>query len=148
VNRHKSPQFVNRLGMVLHAQVYNPIKPKFACWLGADDKQGRGLFAATVSSFPLRGVQRSEETRGEVPLGPRKGFYHRAPNRLPRHQVRLSGNMLADTMTGCRKTAFAGVNGDTPLYINHGDLPIGGSWIKSDKRLERVRRALPMSHQF
>ena len=90
----ETAQLGERRGIVLHPQVVDPIHPRLAGRLAADDEDGRRLPASDVSALRLGGLQRLEHTFRQVAFRRLERARHRGPDARLLHKVCLHAVVL------------------------------------------------------
>ena len=105
---------------------------------GNDQDRGR-LAASDVPALALGGVKRRKQPRRHRAVGRFIGVEHRRPHALAGHDVRLTGDLVADGVPSEWDRARARVRGDPSSRIDDRDLTPGRSGVVGDQLRERVR---------
>ena len=144
----QAAQFAERLRVIVHAQVEQPVHPRLAGGLGAHHHERGRLLAANVAAHGLGGIQRGEHPVRQIALGLRERLGHRGPNLIVEHHVRLHAELRAQRVARGVDAARAGVGGHFARSIDHRHLPHLASVVGSEQPAQRLRRGFARAQQF
>ena len=154
VNGQQAGQLGERTGMVLHAQLHQPVLPPAVRGGGPHHYQRSGLLPAQVSAFLLGGQQSGQQPFGQRPVRALKGFGHGRPDRGPSHHVGLYAVGAASAcrpkaVPRLRQAARPGVGRRAPARVHHGSLPQLPPLVLRQQRRQDLARgqALPQQCQ-
>ena len=160
LQRHQTPQRLERLGIIIHSQVEHFVHPSLARRLRSDHDERRRLLPADVAADGLRRVERGEQSIGEVAVRFRVSPGHRRPDFVVGHEVRLSGEILSGRERASGRSALqlrsgaaarccspsgldvarACERGHVSRCVDHRHLPDLAGDVRAEKSAKRLRR--------
>src|SRR5215217_872024 len=141
-------QFPYRLGMVVDAQVQKAIVIATVSATLLHDEQRRRLFPPRVSPSRLPGVQRRQETPGEVPGSCLKGLRHRLDGLPSDEDVALGGVVLSRHTPGPLEALAPGEGRRAAPGVNDAQLPVLALVVGGDQGLDRLFGGLASGHKI
>src|SRR5215204_450969 len=136
-----------RVGMVVHAQVHNPVVVPAASSALPHDEQRRRLLTPRVTTRRLPGFQRREQPRGKVSPRLLVRLRHR-PDRLPADQYIALGRVVFAGLTPRPIEALgAREGGGSPLAVNDTHLPVLAVFVGGDQTFHGLIGGLTRGHE-
>src|SRR4029077_2567682 len=148
LDAQQTPELQQRISRIVDPQVDGAVLPRPAAGVPSDHEHRRGLPAADVAAFGLRGVEGREHALGQRSLSGRVGVEHRAPNGVVLHEVGLAAEAIAGPVPGRGNALRAGVRRDVARGVDDRELAHVRFVVAGEQSVQRLLRRVAVLQEL